>query len=78
MKHYLALDVGGTKIMAGLVDENGQVLASQKYPMVRTDRDNAVNTVLDAAENFQRQIGCNYKKRCNRPTGNARCANDGA
>lgn len=56
MKHYLALDVGGTKIMAGLVDENGQVLASQKYPMVRTDRDSAVNTVLDAAENFQRQI----------------------
>lgn len=52
MKHYLALDVGGTKIMAGLVAEDGTVLASQRYPMVRSDRESAVKTVLDAAEDF--------------------------
>ena len=52
MKHYLAVDVGGTKIMAGLVDETGRVLAEKKYPMVRTDRETAVETVLAAAEDF--------------------------
>ncbi|MDR2946143.1 MAG: ROK family protein [Candidatus Adiutrix sp.] len=31
-KHYLAMDVGGTNIIAGLVDEEGRVAARHRFP----------------------------------------------
>ncbi|MDR1043835.1 MAG: ROK family protein [Candidatus Adiutrix sp.] len=32
LKHYLALDVGGTNVIAGLVDQEGRILARRRFP----------------------------------------------
>ena len=37
VKHYLAMDVGGTNVIAGLVDEDGRVAARHRFP-TRTSR----------------------------------------
>ncbi len=52
MKYYLAVDVGGTKILAGLVDEKGQVLAWRRYPMRRGSQEEALAAIFSACDDF--------------------------
>lgn len=55
-KTVIGIDVGGTKILIGLVTENGDILVSKKYPMLRDTQENALQTVFTAIEDFMSNI----------------------
>lgn len=46
----LALDIGGTKIAAGVIDDHGDVLSQATRPTPLNDLDHAYQSVVDAAE----------------------------
>ena len=60
-KLNIGVDVGGTKILTGLVDENGRVLLKEKTPMDPSDMESTVRSVLDALDAFVRKIGGRYE-----------------
>src|SRR5205809_135257 len=48
---YVGIDVGGTKIAAGLVDANGRILSHIRVPMIsHSSAEAALNAVLGALE----------------------------
>ena len=54
---YVGVDIGGTKIAAGLVDANGRILSHLRVPMVsHSSAEAALNAVLGALE--QVTAGC--------------------
>jgi len=52
MGNILGIDVGGTKILVGLLDENAKIILSQKYPMKRKTQQQASDTIFNAIEDF--------------------------
>ena len=52
--YYLGIDVGGTTIKAGLVDEFGKLGAARKVPTIVADLDGFVTTISDLVDGFQR------------------------
>ena len=50
--YVLGVDVGGTKIRPGFVDEKGNILASQKYPMDRSTMHTTLDSIRRAVEDF--------------------------
>ncbi len=61
MKNYLAVDVGGTKILTGLVDTQGRVLAWQRYPMKRGDQEEALGAVFAACDDFMSNLSAGQR-----------------
>src|SRR5205823_6660191 len=51
---YIGLDIGGTSIKAGLVDETGRVLESQKAPTITDDLNGFLSTLTDLIREFQK------------------------
>ena len=56
MKHSIGIDVGGTKILIGAVDESGGVSKKKRYAMDRSTRDSSVESVLNAAADFTEEF----------------------
>jgi glucokinase len=54
--HYLGLDVGGTTIKAGLVDEAGKILESRKAPTVVDDLHRFLLTLTELIRGFQKSF----------------------
>ena len=52
--HYLGLDIGGTSVKAGLVDEAGRVLESHRAPTVTDDLDGFLSTLTELIRQFQK------------------------
>ena len=52
--YYLGIDVGGTTIKSGLVDEFGKLGIARKVPTIVTDLDGFVATIADLVDDFQR------------------------
>src|SRR5437870_11692915 len=52
--HYLGLDIGGTSIKAGLVDETGRVLESRRAPTITDDLSGFLSTLTDLIRESQR------------------------
>lgn len=52
MKSYIAVDVGGTKILTGLVETDGCVRAWRRYPMKRGSQEEALEAVFSACDDF--------------------------
>ena len=48
----VGVDVGGTKILIGLVSGKGEVLFSRKYPMRRENQAQAEEAIFSAAGDF--------------------------
>lgn len=48
----IGLDAGGTKILAGVVDDSGKILCSKKYPMKRGVQEEAIGTIFGALDDF--------------------------
>lgn len=46
----MGVDVGGTKIATGLVDESGNILHAWKFPTDRTDQETVLRSIADAIE----------------------------
>jgi glucokinase len=57
--YYIGLDVGGTTIKAGLVDEAGQVLESRKAATVIDDLHRLTSTLTDLIRDFQSSFQIN-------------------
>ena len=53
MSMRIGVDIGGTKILAAVVDDGGQVLASERVPSPRQDSDAATREVIDAIERLR-------------------------
>ncbi|CAB4857792.1 MAG: ROK family glucokinase [Actinobacteria bacterium] len=53
MTYSIGVDVGGTKILAGLVDEQGSVVATARRPTPRND----ASDVLDVVSDVVRELG---------------------
>ena len=51
MKKYACLDIGGTAIKYGLIDENGYIIEKKS---TATEADKIVETAIDIVENFKR------------------------
>ena len=47
---YVGIDVGGTNLKAGLVDESGRILAVERTPLVFQNPENFVNTLSEVAK----------------------------
>ena len=54
--HYLGLDIGGTTIKAGLVDETGRVLEARKAPTIVDDLDGFLFTLTELIRDFQKSV----------------------
>src|SRR4051812_21538702 len=52
--YYLGLDIGGTTIKAGLVDENARVLESRKSPTIVDDLQGFVFKLTELIRDFQK------------------------
>jgi len=52
--HYLGLDIGGTSIKAGLVDESGRVLESRRALTITNDLKGFVSTLTELVQEFQK------------------------
>ena len=52
--HYLGLDIGGTSIKAGLVDETGRVLESRRALTITDDLKGFVSTLTELVQEFQK------------------------
>jgi len=52
--YYLGLDVGGTTIKAGLVDENNRVLDSRSTPTIIDDLKGFISKLTDLIRDFQK------------------------
>lgn len=52
--HYAGLDIGGTSIKAGLVDETGRVLESRKVTTVNDDLNVFVSNLSELVREFQK------------------------
>jgi len=51
---YLGLDIGGTSIKAGLIDETGRILESRRAPTVVHDLDAFLSKLTDLIGEFQK------------------------
>ena len=54
---YIGLDIGGTSIKAGLVDQTGQILESQKAPTIIDDLNGFLSNLSELIRNFQSTDG---------------------
>jgi glucokinase len=54
--YYIGLDIGGTTIKAGLVDETGQVLEARKAPTVVNDLNGFLSNLTELIRDFQKSI----------------------
>jgi glucokinase len=50
----IGVDVGGTKILIGFVDEDGIIHRSRRYPMVRTNQESTLSSIESAVDDFLR------------------------
>ena len=57
METYLGMDFGGTKLLVGEVDRNGQVLHSKRYPTGCTTQEQALGVLLEAALDYKQTVG---------------------
>ena len=53
---YIGLDIGGTSIKAGLVDQTGQILESQKAPTIIDDLNGFLSNLTELIRNFQKSF----------------------
>lgn len=51
----VGIDIGGTKVMAGVVDSTGQVLEREQRPTIGNDVAAVENTIVDLVQGFQRR-----------------------
>ena len=66
MRTSIGIDIGGTKILIGIVTESGEILRAKRYPMQRQTQQEAETAVFTAAGDFmsaltqeERAHGCN-------------------
>src|SRR5947207_690918 len=52
--HYLGLDIGGTSIKAGLVDEAGRILESRRAITITDDLNGFLSTLTELVRQFQK------------------------
>lgn len=52
MDTYLGLDFGGTKLLIGEIDRNGNVLQKKRYRTGCTDRDAAVDKIMECLDDY--------------------------
>jgi len=52
--HYLGIDIGGTSIKAGLVDENGRVLETRRAITITDDLNSFISTLAELVREFQK------------------------
>jgi glucokinase len=57
----MGVDVGSTKILAGLVDPDGRILASKRFAMDRSDTFTTLNSIYGAIESFLSSEDCHAK-----------------
>lgn len=53
MKHYIAFDIGGTKIKHCIIQEDGTILSKSDYPSERRNLDVFVNDLLRTIRDYQ-------------------------
>jgi glucokinase len=54
--HYIGLDIGGTTIKGGLIDETGRVLEALSTPTVINDLDGLLSKLTELIHNFQKSV----------------------
>ena len=54
--NYVGIDIGGTNIKAGLVDDSGAVRDARRVPSVIDDIDGLLKTLAAIVEDFQKQV----------------------
>lgn len=54
--YYLGLDIGGTTVKAGLVDETGNILESRKAPTVIDDLNGFISKLTELIRDFQKSV----------------------
>lgn len=57
MRTYLGFDFGGTKLLVGEADENGNILRQKKYATGCKTQAEAVKVLLDAAQDYKETVG---------------------
>lgn len=63
-KKYIGIDIGGTNLKAGLVAENGTLLASAKTPLVWSDADSFVKTLAELSVQAAEKAGVDRTEIC--------------
>jgi len=53
MKYYIGIDIGGTNIKYGLLDENGLIINQGKVATVRDDGPDIIAKIADVTKNYQ-------------------------
>lgn len=55
--YYIGIDVGGTNLKAGLVREDGQILAVERTPLAFENPEQFARTLAQLGESVLRQAG---------------------
>ncbi|HYR86606.1 MAG TPA: ROK family protein [Terriglobia bacterium] len=53
---YIGLDIGGTSIKAGLVDQSGHILESQRAPTIIHDLNGFLSNLTELIRDFQKSV----------------------
>lgn len=57
METYLGMDLGGTKLLIGEIDQNGQILRSREYPTGFKTQQETLGNLLMALKNYREEVG---------------------
>ena len=55
-RKVLGIDVGGTKILIGLLDEKNTIIEQRRYPTVSTNQKTVITSVFDAIEHYRETV----------------------
>lgn len=62
METYLGLDFGGTKLLIGEVDTDGNILASKRYTTGYVNQQSAVDIIKSSLCDYLRTVGCGDRR----------------
>lgn len=49
-KNVLAIDIGGSKLLIGIIDKEGNILSARKKPFINPNQDSVMQTVIEESE----------------------------
>ncbi len=62
METFLGLDFGGTKLLIGEVDTDGNIIASKKYTTGYVNQQSAVGIIKSSLCDYMRSVGCGDRR----------------
>jgi len=54
VKNIISIDIGGSKLLAGVVDDSGKVLAEKRFPLISPNHNSILEIIFSACDEFSK------------------------